>query len=300
MIDHEYDVFISAKNTSEDGHLTEDHVVGKQLYEFLCSHGLKVFFADISLERLGSSAYKKAIDEALDHTRVLVVVGSSKEHLCSRWVYYEWDTFFNDILSEINPNGEVFVYACNVEPRELPRSLRNTQCIDHEDGGFERLFRFICNSLGRPQAAGSCATPRWPEGTTREQSREVNTRAHNLVGTLDGFWGGRWRRSTGTVQHSGRLQIEQYGQRLSCSMRVSFSKNGVRTILEEVLSGTIAGSKVLLHGESFEYVAKGLSKSYLLDNFELTLSDDHQTLRGVFFSRRGQGEANFARVLSES
>ena len=70
-----------------------------------------MFLSNVSLERLGISEYKKAIDDALDVAQVLVAVGTSRDNLVWRWVRYEWDSFFNDILSGVQPSGRIFSYV---------------------------------------------------------------------------------------------------------------------------------------------------------------------------------------------
>jgi hypothetical protein len=149
----EYDVFISFKNFAEDGTPTRDSVLAQQLYEFLQSRGLKVFFSNTSLESLGIAAFKKAIDDALDSAQILVAVGTSQENLEAQWVRYEWDSFFSDILSGNKPKGRVFTYIENLAPSLLPRTLRNMQAIVHGSAPFERLYNFIVNGLGPSNVA---------------------------------------------------------------------------------------------------------------------------------------------------
>ena len=81
------------------------------------------------LEAMGAAEYKGTIDDALDEAAVLVAVGTSPENLNSRWVRYEWDSFFNDVISGIKPEGKVFSLISSFEPAQLPRALRQTQLI---------------------------------------------------------------------------------------------------------------------------------------------------------------------------
>lgn len=97
------EVFISFKNLDPDGKPTRDSELAKDIYDFLSAQGLRVFFSNVSLEKLGVAAYKKAIDSALDSAKVLIAVGISGENLDSQWVRYEWDSFLNDILSRVKP-----------------------------------------------------------------------------------------------------------------------------------------------------------------------------------------------------
>ncbi|MBL8830389.1 MAG: toll/interleukin-1 receptor domain-containing protein [Planctomycetaceae bacterium] len=142
-----YDVFISFKNLDRSGKPTRDSVLAREVFDRLSSRGFRVFFSPVSLEKLGVSAYKAAIDKALDASRILVAVGTSTENLDTQWVRYEWDGFFNDILSGVKPDGRVFVYVEGCEPRCLPRALRQSQVFAHADGGLEKLAHFVANAL---------------------------------------------------------------------------------------------------------------------------------------------------------
>ena len=113
-----------------------------------------------------------------------------------------------------------------------------------------------------------------------------------------GEWEGSWKRSSARIRHSGRMAIRQDGERLSATLTVTFEKTGVRTIVEERLTGAVTGSSVVLHGESASYIERGASTSYLLDNFELRLDAGSKVLEGEFHSKKGQGEARFRRVES--
>jgi TIR domain len=84
-----YDVFISFKNLDEKGVATSDAQLANEVYNFLTSKGLRVFISTVTLESLGVSNYKKAIDDALDAASIMVAVGTTTENLNSEWVRYE-------------------------------------------------------------------------------------------------------------------------------------------------------------------------------------------------------------------
>jgi len=142
------EVFISFKNLGPDGRPTRDSELAKEIYDFLSTQGLRVFFSNVSLETLGVAAYKRAIDSALDSAKVLVAVGTSGENLDSQWVRYEWDSFLNDILSGVKPEGRIFGYVEDTPISSLPRSLRQSQVFEHGPGAMERLFNFVANAVG--------------------------------------------------------------------------------------------------------------------------------------------------------
>lgn len=148
-----YEVFIAFKHLDEDGKETPDSILADKVFYYLTERGLKVFNSNISLERHGISEYKKSIDKALEMAKVLVVIGTSVENLNSDWVRYEWDSFFNDILCKIKPEGRIFSYIDGLSPKDLPRALRQNQCIIHNNESLERLYFFIKNALNISEKA---------------------------------------------------------------------------------------------------------------------------------------------------
>jgi len=142
-----YQVFISFKNLGPSGKPTEDACMAEELYRFLSEKGFAVFFSNLSLENLGQSAYSKAIDQALDSSQILVAVSTNPEYLESDWVRYEWDRFFNDIISGIKPNGRVFSFVKGVDTRCLPRKLRQYQVFHADRSERDTLCNFIRNAL---------------------------------------------------------------------------------------------------------------------------------------------------------
>ncbi len=147
-MDEAFEVFISFKHRDREGRETADSRLAREIHRYLSDRGLKVFLSSVSLEQLGIAAYKKAIDAALDTAQVLIAVGTSAENVDSEWVRYEWDSFFNDMLSGMKPAGRVFAYIDGVGISSLPRALRQTQCIEHGPDALERLHRFVVNALG--------------------------------------------------------------------------------------------------------------------------------------------------------
>lgn len=119
-------VFISFKNTTADGTPTTDSVVAKQLYAALVAQGIDTFFSNVTLMEFGESAYKDAIEKALDEAVVLVLLASDKEYLNSRWIKYEWSSFHEEILSGDKENGIIVPYiSSSISRKDRPIALRN-------------------------------------------------------------------------------------------------------------------------------------------------------------------------------
>jgi hypothetical protein len=169
-VSSEYDVFLSFKNLGPDGTPTRDASLAKEVFDYLSANGLRVFFSSITLEQLGVAGYKRAIDDALDSAQVLVAIGVSLENLDSQWVRYEWDSFFNDILSGRKPKGRVFSYVTGVDVNSLPRTLRQNQAIVHQPGSLGLLYNFIANALAIQSVA-----------RITEDGRAAVGRLHKLV-----------------------------------------------------------------------------------------------------------------------
>lgn len=143
----EYQVFISYKYSDSNGLPTRDSELAGLVYSHLKARNIEAFISHESLRQLGVGAYKRAIDKALDSSQILVAVGTSHEYLDSQWVRYEWDSFFNDILSDIKPNGRLFSYIEGAKIADLPRTLRQNQIIKHGDNSLAELSEFIINAL---------------------------------------------------------------------------------------------------------------------------------------------------------
>ena len=146
-----YEVFISYKCSDENGNKTLDFAIAKELYETLTNMGYNTFLSSNTLEQLGSSRYKADIDSALDTAKVMIVVLSRAEYASSHWVQYEWDSFYNDYLSGVRKEANLFTLTTNVNVHELPRTLRNVQNFDYKEG-LSHLCEFVKNAIPKQVA----------------------------------------------------------------------------------------------------------------------------------------------------
>ena len=139
-----YDVFISFKRSGKNGLLTPDCAHARAVYEALMALGLKVFFSEESLAEEAQGNFSKSIQTALESARILILVASCREHIESRWVETEWDSFLQDLRSG-NKEGEMFILSCgNLRPADLPLFLRRQQMFPAE--GLDRLVKFVGNA----------------------------------------------------------------------------------------------------------------------------------------------------------
>ena len=192
-------VFISVKHLDTDGKPTRESLIARELYAELEAKGLISFLSLISLEAMGTAEYKGSIDDALDHADVLVAVGASPENLASRWVRYEWDSFFNDIISGVKPDGKVFSLISGFEPTRLPRALRQNQTFEYEQGGIEYLCNFLTNALELKQAIherDEADSLRRKAENEAEKATAINDFLKDILQSADPFRGGKGYNTT--------------------------------------------------------------------------------------------------------
>ncbi|MBQ3016623.1 MAG: toll/interleukin-1 receptor domain-containing protein [Clostridia bacterium] len=141
------DVFISFKNTY-GGEPTRDSVIAKQLYDIMKAHGFDVFMSNSTLSECGNSNFKEEIDRALDECKYLVLVGTKEEYINSPWVKYEWDIFYQDIISGNKPDADIFCVFDSFEGT-VPRTLRYKETFAATQDGFSALMAFLSSKTGR-------------------------------------------------------------------------------------------------------------------------------------------------------
>ncbi len=166
----EYQIFISFKNTDAEGQPTRDSILAKEVYDYLIERAMVVFFSSVELEAKGTTAWRRAIDSALDSAQILIVIGTCLDHFNAEWVIYEWEGFSNDILSKIKPNGRIFVYTEGMRARNLPRGLRNETVIPHGSGSVEMLYNYVKNALAQIEPEQSPVSTTTKEATTETQN----------------------------------------------------------------------------------------------------------------------------------
>lgn len=127
-----YDVFISFKNTGSDGERTQDFFMAKDLYETLMFKGIQVFFSPESIKKNAVSNYSKYIDDAIEESDIFIAVGTSLDNLNSKWVYYEINTFRNELNNgnkDETRAGMISYISRNVNVNKLPLCLRSCEAF---------------------------------------------------------------------------------------------------------------------------------------------------------------------------
>jgi len=135
VLTQEGKVFISVKS--------EDFPYAQQVYDFLLGQGIDVFFCRESLQTLGRSDYRHEIDQALEETDHMVVVTSRPENVRSEWVEAEWGIFINEKRSGRKKGNLVTMTAGNMQPSDLPPSLRYYEVIPLNESGMQLLLKYM-------------------------------------------------------------------------------------------------------------------------------------------------------------
>lgn len=132
---YNFTVFISKKS--------EDFKLAEKVYNYLQSIGITVFLSEKSLPTVGSAEYMKAIDNALESAKHLIVVGSKGEYFLSGWVEAEWRVFINEKRSKRKTGNIITIIPEGLSVEELPMSLRYYEVIPLTNEGLDNLKNYV-------------------------------------------------------------------------------------------------------------------------------------------------------------
>ncbi len=126
-----YDVFISVKQTDDQGHYTDDSDIASDLYDHIKNLGLKVFNSRREDLPAGKD-YEPYIMAALLSSKVMIVVGTQPEYMNSQWVRNEWSRFQWLRKNEPRISGRserllLCYIKFDVKTQRLPDGLNPTQ-----------------------------------------------------------------------------------------------------------------------------------------------------------------------------
>jgi hypothetical protein len=138
-----YDIFISYKETTPGGSRTKDSVRAQEIYQELTKEGYRVFYSKISLEDKVGQQWEPYIFNALNSAKVMLVIGTCKEHFESVWVKNEWSRY----LALMKDGGHSrLLIPCyqDMDAYDIPDELANLQAQDMGKIGFAQdLIRGI-------------------------------------------------------------------------------------------------------------------------------------------------------------
>lgn len=145
-IKKQYDVFICYKET-EPGrrNRTVDSATAKLVYDKLQKEGFRVFFSRESLKDSAGANYESAIFSALHNAKVMLLIGSQKSYLESKWVKSEWERYLK--LKEQDSSKEIIPLYKGTSAI-IPQVLDKTQGIDL-DTDINNNFELLLDNLYR-------------------------------------------------------------------------------------------------------------------------------------------------------
>ena len=144
-----FDIFISYKETDENGYRTKDSIEAQKLYDKLTELGYKVFFSRITLESKVGEEYEPIIYAALSSSKVMITICSSADYIRSAWVENEWSRFL--VLRRGDMSKNLIPVYFDMDESELPEEfeLLSAQNLKAED--FEQeLIRGIKKLIPTP------------------------------------------------------------------------------------------------------------------------------------------------------
>ena len=152
-----YDVFISYKETDDNGERTLDSVIAQDIYKELTREGLRVFFSRISLESKLGTEYEPYIFAALNSAKVMIVVGTDYENFDSVWVKNEWSRFLKLIAS--GEKKTLIPVFRNMDAYDMPKEFAKLAAQDMgKVGAMQDLLHGIDKLVGK--ALGNTAADR--------------------------------------------------------------------------------------------------------------------------------------------
>lgn len=137
-----YDIFISYKETDENGERTLDSVIAQDIYSELTEKGYRVFFSRISLESKLGTEYEPYIFAALNSAKVMLVVGTDYENFDAVWVKNEWSRFLKLIAS--GQKKTLIPVFKNMDAYDMPKEFAKLSAQDMgKVGAMQDLIRGV-------------------------------------------------------------------------------------------------------------------------------------------------------------
>lgn len=135
-----YQVFISCKHGEG-----RDCELASELCGALQGIGAEVFFSD---KDLSDANAMQEIYHALGEARILIVVGTNRDNMESKWVACEWSKFQSALLNDYKPDGEMIAYVEGIGAKDVPFVLNDKQLFDSSQK--DDLVKCVKEKLGLP------------------------------------------------------------------------------------------------------------------------------------------------------
>ncbi len=199
-----YDVFISYKETDENGERTLDSVIAQDIYKELTNESYRVFFSRISLEDKLGTEYEPYIFAALNSAKVMIVVGTDYENFDSVWVKNEWSRFLK-LIAKGEKKTLIPVFK-NMDAYDMPKEFAKLAAQDMgKVGAMQDLVRGVEKLIGKKKTEPSSAPVQQPMYVSNEA--DAKTAAAVKRGRL-ALEESNWQRATDYFEQALTLDAE--------------------------------------------------------------------------------------------
>jgi len=136
-----YDIFISYKEHDENNGRTKDSIKGEEIYKELEKKGYRVFYSRITLKNTETTKYEPIIFAALMSSKVMLSLGSKKEHFTAIWEKNEWSRF----MSLMKEDHKKYLIPCyfDMDSKDLPEDFMMLESQNVSDNNLEPLIKRI-------------------------------------------------------------------------------------------------------------------------------------------------------------
>lgn len=149
-----FDIFISYKESDENGKRTPESIKAQNLYNRLTAEGYKVFFSRITLEDKVGTEFEPYIFAALSSSKVMLTITSSKKNIESAWVKNEWSRYL--ITMRGNSQKNLIPIYFDMDKQDLPDEFSMFSAINMDAEDFEQeLLRGLSKLLKKTKDTSS-------------------------------------------------------------------------------------------------------------------------------------------------
>lgn len=137
-----YDVFISYKETDEHNEFTKDYYIADSIFADLNNLNINVFFSKKTLKEHYGESYEDIIDQALENSKIMIVIGTQKKYFETYYVRKETDKFIECMNKEKSMDSDFtrYIIPCyeDLTKGELPSHLKDFQALDLKNGDYRK------------------------------------------------------------------------------------------------------------------------------------------------------------------
>lgn len=183
-----YDVFISYKETDENGERTLDSVIAQDIYKELTDEGYRVFFSRISLEDKLGTEYEPYIFAALNSAKVMLVVGTDYEKFDAVWVKNEWSRFLKLIAA--GQKKTLIPVFKNMDAYDMPKEFAKLSGQDMgKVGAMQDLVRGVEKIVGKKKAESAAPTQQPMYVSNEADAKTAAAVKRGRLALEEGNWG---------------------------------------------------------------------------------------------------------------